>query len=84
MRDFGDSDDRTKITRINVKKSKAYGLKHDNWATKGGAVANSIQHEVLHAKHPTMTEKDVRRKTPLLLSRMTRKGRNKLYKLVEK
>lgn len=82
MRNFGDSDDRTKITRINVSKSKEYGKKHDNWATKGGAVANSIEHEILHAKHNTMTEKDVRKKTIENLSHMSSAKKNKLYKLV--
>ncbi len=82
MRDFGDSDDRTRMTRINVKKSKEYGRKHDDWATKGGAVANSIQHEILHAKHPRMHEKTVRKQTISNLRHMSRRGRNKLYRLV--
>ena len=83
MRDFGDSDDRTRVVRINVKKSKAYGKEHDNWATKGGAVANSITHEILHAKHPDATENEVREHTPKILEKMDKKSKTKLYNLVQ-
>ena len=83
MRDFGETDDRTRKIKVNVKASKEFGKKHDNWATKGGAVANSIQHEIIHAKHNDMSEREVRKRTPIELEKMSKKTKQKLYKYVQ-
>ena len=67
---------------MNVKASKEYGKKHDNWATKGGAVANSIEHEIIHAKHNDMSEEEDRKRTPIELEKMGKAKKNNLYKLL--
>ena len=82
MREAGETDDGKKTIRVNVKKSKEYAKKHDNWATKGGSVANSIEHEIIHAKDNSKTEKQVRKETPLALAKMSKREKNNLYKLV--
>ena len=79
---FGETDDRKKTIKINVKASKEYGKYHDDWATKGGAVANSIEHEIIHAKHNNMTEKEVRKKTLEHMKSMSPKYKNKLYSIL--
>lgn len=62
MRDFGETDLEKKTIRINRKKS----LK------KGGhkELKDTLIHEKLHAKHPKMHEKTVRRKTKRKLKKL--------------
>lgn len=85
MRDFGETDDKKRTIRINVKKSKEYGRKNHDKATIGGTVANTIEHEILHAKRvgrKDNTEDKVWKKTSEVMRTMPTKQKNKLYKLV--
>jgi hypothetical protein len=83
MRDFGDTDDRKKLIRINAKKSIEYGKSHDNKLTKGGSLGNSILHEIIHAKDPSKTEKQVYDETPKKLAKMSNRHKKKLYNLIK-
>lgn len=83
MRDFGDTDDRTKTVRINPKKSKEYGKSHDNKLTKGGSLANTILHEIIHTADPSKSEKQVYKETPRQLVRMSKHQKKKLYNLIK-
>lgn len=84
LKAFGETDDATRITKINVAASKEYGRHHKDWATKGGAVANTIQHEIIHQKHNAMSETDVRKETAERMATMGRREKNKLYTLIKK
>ena len=46
---------------------------------KDRSMLNTIVHEELHANHPRMTEKVVRKKARKSVSRMGRSRKNKLY-----
>jgi acetyl-CoA carboxylase alpha subunit len=66
----GDTDVEKGVIRINKKKSK-----------KKSSVIDTIVHEEMHAKHPKMHEKTVKRKTweALKLKKMGKKAKRKLY-----
>ena len=83
LRGFGETDDRTRVTKINVKASKEYGKHHKDWATRGGVVANTIEHELIHQKHNDMTEKEVRKETDRHMKSMPKERKNKLYSLLK-
>ena len=65
MHAFGDTDLTKKVMRVNKKKSKKYGGK--------GEVLDTIVHEVSHAKHPNMKEKNIRTHTTRLIKKLNYK-----------
>ena len=71
MRDFGSFDPNTGIIRINKRKNKK--------SKKRGELIDTIVHEEMHARHPKMYEKTVRKKTVQLLKKMSRNRKNRLY-----
>ena len=64
----GDTDTKKRIIRINKHKSK-----------KKSSIIDTIVHEEMHAKHPAMSERTIRKKVPLMLKRLSRKAKNRLY-----
>ena len=74
MRAFGDTDTEKKLIRINKKKSKAHG---------SGELLDTIVHEKMHADHPKRYERTVRKKTRIMIKRMSNKRKQKMYKSVK-
>lgn len=70
MKYFGETDHQKKTIRINKKKSLKSGK---------GELLDTIAHEEMHAKHPNMKEKTVRRKTAGVVKKMSRKQKSKMY-----
>ena len=73
MHAFGDTDLDKKVIRVNKKKSKKDGER--------GEVLDTIVHEVSHAKHPKMHEKNVRKHTKRLIKKLNRKHKSSYYRL---
>ena len=42
-------------------------------------LGDTIVHETMHAKHPHMLEKTIRRRTPKVLKRMSKKQKKRMY-----
>lgn len=75
MKEFGETDTKKKVIRINVRKSKKTGQR--------GEVLDSILHETLHARHPRKSEKAIERMTSQSAKRLSKRSKNKLYKLIK-
>jgi len=74
MRDYGEIDYHTGAIRINKKASKAYGKKH-----KMAGVLDTIVHEEMHAGHPRMGEKAVKKRTKRKIKKMSRSQKKRQY-----
>lgn len=83
LKAFGETDDEKRTVKINVKASKAYGAKHNDKHTKGGSLANTIVHEILHTKDPRATEKETWDRADRITPKLHQKVKNKLYKLIQ-
>lgn len=86
MRAFGEADFDKKIIRINKKVSKKAAKskkKIYSFPKKESTVINSLVHETMHKDHPKMHEKTVRRKSAILVKRLSKKARAKYYNLVK-
>lgn len=73
MRCYGDTDIEKKAIRINKKKSEA--------SERKGEVLDTIVHETMHAKHPQMHERTVRKKTKVLVKKLNKRQKQGYYKL---
>ena len=67
MRWYGDTDENKKIIRINKSKKKN---------TKPGDIIDTIVHEEMHKIHPKMSEKLVRKKTKISVTKLNKKKKN--------
>jgi len=74
MRDYGEIDYHTGAIRINKKASRKWGKKH-----KKAGVLDTIVHEEMHAEHPKMSEKTVRKRTKKKIGKMTRRQKKRQY-----
>lgn len=79
---YGETDTNTKVIKIN----KAYHKSKWNHSpavkkNKNGT-ANLLDtevHELMHAKHPKMHERTVRKKTPKKIKRMSKRAKVRVY-----
>ena len=71
MKWFGDTDLDKKVIRLNIKRSKKSG--------KPGEVLDTVQHELLHAKHPKAHEKTVRKMTKKAVKHLSPITKHRLY-----
>lgn len=81
---YGETDTHDKIVRINKKAHKRMDLKRVNKNPNGTeSLVDTIVHEEMHAKHPKMHEKTVRKKAKKVVARLSqaqkRKVRNKYH-----
>ncbi len=70
MKLFGQANLDTGEIKINKKKNKAAGK---------GELLDTIVHEKLHIKHPKMSEKNIRKKTPIVLKKLSKKSKQQLF-----
>ncbi len=75
-KDFGDTDFDKHLIRINKHMNKTKGSQ--------GELINTIVHEFDHVKHPKMKEKNVQKLALKGVKKMTRKAKNKDYKIFDK
>jgi len=73
---FGETDTKKHIIKINVKKSKATGVK--------GELLDTLTHEIQHAKHPRAGERKIEKMTKKSTKKLSKKSKNKLYNLIRK
>ena len=73
---FGETDTKKKIIKINVKKSKATGVK--------GELLDTITHELEHAKHPRAKEKKIEKITKQATKKLSKRTKSRLYNLIKK
>ena len=73
MRYFGETDTKKKVIKINKRKSKSTGTK--------GELIDSINHEVQHAKHPHLSERQTEKRTINSTNKLSKKSKQKLYNL---
>lgn len=71
MKGFGETDFNKRLIRVNKKRCKDEG--------SCGEVIDTIVHEELHAKHPSMSEKGVVKKAAKLTAKMSTKRKRRLY-----
>lgn len=80
---FGETDLDKKVIRVNKKLHKT-AKKHKksvyNIPKKDISLINTMVHEKLHAKHPKMTERAIRKKTRTVLAKMGTKAKKKVYR----
>lgn len=69
------------IVQINVKRHKTHKMKKRQ--TKKESLADTIHHELLHAKHPKMLEKTVYKKTAKAMKNVTTRTVRKLVDKVK-
>lgn len=77
---LGSTDLDKKVITINKKKHKDRRLMK-SVPKKQRSLINTIVHERMHAKHPKMKEKAVRRKSVAAVARMGAKAKRRAYKL---
>lgn len=65
---YGDFDEKTKTIRINMKKREHKKDKAE--------LASTIKHEMLHAQHPKMTEKEIYKRSAK--TKLTQKEKRRL------
>ena len=80
---YGETDIEKKVIKVN---KKAHKDKKDNswnkWVPKRDrTLLNTIRHEINHAQHPRMHEKNIRKLTTRQEKTMSKKQKVKLYKL---
>lgn len=75
-RDFGDTDFDKHLIRINKSMNKKKGT--------SGELINTIAHEFNHVKHPRMSEKGVQKFTLKTVKHLSKKSKDKDYKMFEK
>lgn len=81
---YGETDYETKTIRVNKKRHKQPGAKRITPKANGHEhLGMTIYHEELHRKHPTMTEREVRKREKEFLTLPARK-KQKLYSLFNK
>ena len=69
-----------KAVKIEINKKKHKRIKSDKTIPKKSrTLLDTIVHEEMHAKHPKMHEKTVRKLTPRKIMKMTKKQKSKLY-----
>jgi hypothetical protein len=80
MRAYGDIDFDNKIIRINMSKNpdKKYNV------SKPDELIDTYLHEIIHAKYPKMTEKDVRAKVKEIINSMSEQDKTKLKEYIIK
>lgn len=75
LRVLGVTDTSKRTIKINKTRNKKAGR---------GELIDTIAHEEMHAKHPRMHEKTIRRKTPKAVKRMKKNTKQKMYKRYSK
>lgn len=76
---YGETDVLDKVVRINKKAHKRMDLKRVNKNPNGTeSLVDTIVHEEMHAKHPKMHEKTVRRKAKKVVSRLSQAQKRKI------
>lgn len=83
---FAETDFDTKTVRLNKKKHKpAARVKHYQKNANGGeSLINSIEHELLHIKHPNARERTVVKKTKVAVNRLSTHAKQKRYALFKR
>ena len=79
---YGETDLDKKVIRVNKKYHKSKGNHApDIKKNKDGSasIIDTLAHEMLHAKHPRMHEKTVRKLTRKKVGKLSKKYKNKLY-----
>ena len=76
MKWFGDTDLDKKVIRLNIKRSKKSG--------KLGEVLDTVQHELLHAKHPKAKERTIQKMTKQSIKHMSKMQKAKIYAKIPK
>lgn len=78
---YGETDYGKKVITINKKAHKK--TTHPSWVKKNpdgtANLLDTIVHERMHANHPKMHEKTVRKKTSIVINKMGPKQKKKLY-----
>ncbi len=73
---------------ITINKKAHKGKNHGNGVKKNkdgtASILDTTVHELMHAKHPNMLEKTVRKLTPKKVKKMTKKTKSKFYNLLKK
>jgi hypothetical protein len=64
-----------KVIRINKKR-------HFKKESGKEELLDTLAHEKMHAEHPKMHEKTVRKETPKVVARMSKSAKQKLYNLI--
>lgn len=82
MKWYGETNFGPKVTKIVInKKLHKKAIKKDkSILKKSRTLIDTIVHEEMHARHPKMHEKTVRKMTPRKVAKMSRLSKNKLYK----
>lgn len=75
----GDTDFKTRTIRVNKKKSRQQPDESYKGKKVSGKIINTIVHEEMHAHHPQMYERTVRKQTRKVLLRLSPKQKSKLY-----
>lgn len=76
---YGETDTEAKVVRINKKAHKRMDLKRVNRNPNGTeSLVDTIVHEEMHAKHPNMHEKTVRKKAKKVVARLSQKAKSKI------
>lgn len=69
-----------KPTKIEINKKKHKNIKKDkSLPKKSRTLLDTIVHEEMHAKHPKMHEKTVRKMTPKKVAKMSSTLKKKIY-----
>lgn len=82
---FGESDDKTKIVKINKRLSK-YSRKRPikKGSTKYPELKDTLYHERYHTLHPKASERTTYKKTKKAMKKIGKKASQKLYNLIKK
>lgn len=74
QKSFATTDTKKKTVKINKKKSKSTGQK--------GELLDTINHEILHTKHPKKSEAKIIKMTRKSTPKLSKKTKVKMYKLL--
>ena len=84
---YGETDFKKKLIEVNIsrhKKAKTQTYKQRGFAKKDATIINTLVHERMHAQHPKMHERTVRKKTRVLVNKMGDKAKQKLRAKLKK
>lgn len=76
MKWYGETDLKKGIIKINKRKARKSGSR--------GELLDSIEHEMMHVRHPKLSEKKIIKKTEQKTKRMTTKAKAKVYNKLKK
>lgn len=75
---FGETDLDRRVIKVN---KAAHKKQKGKWGIpkKDSSLINTIVHEEMHARHPKMTEKGVRKKTRTVVDKMSKRTKGRMY-----